>query len=101
MSEQESNVPELPEKQPRRGESYSPEVMDHYARKFGLTADDLKIQKWRWLIKSKIDTDVFVTQQNAQIAEQGEEIARLKLKVNGLLRIIGRTIPRTKPKVSR
>jgi hypothetical protein len=81
------NTPEvanlLPEHQARRGVDYSPEVMDHYAQKFGLTGVDLDARRIHFLVKSKIDSDVFIAQQN-------KRLATLEAKVGGLLKFVER-----------
>ena len=72
-TEESDDAPELPTKQAKK---YSPELMDHYADKFGLTADELKQPKWQSLVKSKIDADILITQQNERLAAlESEETA--------------------------
>jgi hypothetical protein len=71
-TEESDDAPELPTKQAKK---YSPELMDHYADKFGLTADELKQPKWQSLIKSKIDGDIFIAQQEERLAALESEEA--------------------------
>jgi hypothetical protein len=85
----------LPEKQPKtnRGESYSPEVIESYRARFGLSDKDLKSRAVKYLLKAKADSDAY-------IAEEHKEIAALKTKQAALLAFVGK-YAHCKPKVSR
>jgi hypothetical protein len=62
---------------------YPPEIMDYYTRKFGLSPTDLTTRRFRHLVKSKIDTDVWAVQQ-------AKKIATLEAKIAGLLAFVGK-----------
>jgi len=64
-TEESDDAPELPKKQAKK---YSPELMDHYAAKYGLTSEDLKDPKQYGVLKSKIDSDIYVAELSERLA---------------------------------
>src|ERR1017187_2181573 len=64
-TEESDDAPELPKKQAKK---YSPELIDHYAAKYGLTSEDLKDPKQYGVLKSKIDSDIYVAELSERLA---------------------------------
>jgi hypothetical protein len=65
--ETESEVePELPKKQAK---TYSKELVDHYAERFGWTPEDIAKDKGKgYAVKKAIDSDIFIAEQNERLA---------------------------------
>ena len=71
---------ELPDAQLKQ---YPSAIMERYLARFGLTQLDLKVQGIRYLLKAKIDSDIF-------IASQKKTIISLESKVRGLFVFVDR-----------
>jgi hypothetical protein len=71
----------LPNKQAKGGELYAPELMESYRARFGLSEGDMRIRPVRYLVKAKIDTDVYVKLL-------GKKIAALEAQVGALLQFV-------------
>ena len=71
---------ELPDAQLKQ---YPSAIMERYLARFGLTQLDLKVQGIRYLLKAKIDSDIYVEFQK-------QTITSLETKVAGLLGFVDR-----------
>src|ERR1017187_7958370 len=78
------DAPPLPDQQikGKRG-AYPREVTDHYLQRYGLTPADMQKKAVRYLVKSKVDSDIFC-------AQQGKTIRTLEAKVALLLAFVGK-----------
>jgi hypothetical protein len=78
--------PPLPEQQAK---VYPPELVENYMARFGLFTNDLMQRRIAFLVKAKIDSDIYIAQLEKQIAA-------LEAKVSGLLGYIERTATKGK-----
>jgi hypothetical protein len=70
----------LPDEQLKQ---YPPAIMEGYLARFGLTQLDLKVRGVRYLLKGKIDADIFIEAQK-------KTVASLEAKVTALLAFVGK-----------
>jgi hypothetical protein len=87
------NAAPIPAKEASALEQYAPELVQHYAERFGWTPAEVEADRGKgYAIKKALDAD-------SHIEAQKREIATLKVRVATMLQLIGKlSRPRAKAK---